>query len=537
MREPGILLPREETPTPGGLALPASMRRLPPDLLEEASRRLGWASLIYSTTFFLAFFGSHVLSAMTGVMGWSLLEEAPLQTLVAAISILFGLVVFYVSRRGRIGPALLLDLGLAFEVVGAFGIAMAEFWAIFPVWDEEAMQYVHLGLSWVCVWILIFPLVAPNTPGKVLLAALASASAPPITILLSRAAGASSPDAPLLPLLVYFPFTTYLCAGLAYFVSRIVYRYGLRLMKAREVGSYRLVERLGTGGMGEVWRAEHRLLARPAAVKLVRGDVLGSDPATRRMALRRFEREARATAALGSTHTIQLYDFGTTEEGAFYYVMELLDGLSLDALVERFGPQPAGRVVHLLLQVCHSLGEAHARGMIHRDVKPANIYACRLGPDRDFVKVLDFGLVKGVAEEGPDATELTAAGMAAGTPAFMAPEMATGREAVDGRADLYGLGCVAYWLLTGQRVFEGDSPLAVLLDHVRTPPDPPSSRTEIGVPGQLEAIVLSCLEKDPADRPRSAENLADRLRRTGLAEEWGEEEARQWWGLHAPDPA
>ncbi|NIW35429.1 MAG: protein kinase, partial [Gemmatimonadetes bacterium] len=173
-------------------------------------------------------------------------------------------------------------------------------------------------------------------------------------------------------------------------------------------GSYQLVEPLGVGGMGEVWRAYHRMLARPAAVKLIRPEVLGGDQTTRQVVLTRFQREAEATAALRSVHTIQLHDFGVTEDGSFYYVMELLDGLSFKDLVERFGPIPSGRVVYLLRQACHSLGEAHQRGMIHRDVKPANLYTCRLGPDHDFVKVLDFGLVKSTDDAFPGATELTA---------------------------------------------------------------------------------------------------------------------------------
>ena len=192
----------------------------------------------------------------------------------------------------------------------------------------------------------------------------------------------------------YFLASTYLSAGIAYVLARIVYRFSNSLKRAREIGSYELVERIGEGGMGEVWKAKHRLLARPAAIKLIRTDVLGSNRQSRDVMIRRFEREAQDTATLGSTHTIDVYDFGVTEEGDFYYVMELLTGFSLDRFVRDFGPMEPARVADLLRQVCHSLGEAHERGLIHRDIKPANIFLCRLGPDDDFVKVLDFGLVK-----------------------------------------------------------------------------------------------------------------------------------------------
>jgi serine/threonine-protein kinase len=535
MTNPQLLEKRAETPTPTGGLLAVGASRLPADILREASGRLGWAALLYSITFFLAYFGGHLLSMVTGAVDLSMLLDSPLQTTTAVVAITLGLLLFFASRRSRLAPGLLLDVGLVFEVIAAFGIATAEFWGIYGEWPGwEVVQQGTMGVSWVCVWILFFPMLAPNTPGKVLLASLASAAMPGLVVLLSQAFGATSPEGPVGFLSLYLVFTSSICALLAYVTSRVVYRFGMRLQKAREVGSYRLVEPLGKGGMGEVWRASHRMLARPAAVKLIRPEVLGGDQTTRQVVLTRFQREAEATAALRSVHTIQLHDFGTTEDGAFYYVMELLDGLSFKDLVERFGPVPPGRVVHLLRQACHSLGEAHQRGMIHRDVKPANLYTCRLGPDHDFVKVLDFGLVKSTTDVIPGATELTAAGVVTGTPAFMPPEAATGHARLDGRADLYALGCVAYWLITGCHVFEGDTPMAVVLDHVRTSPVPPSLRTEMDVPPDLEALIMSCLAKEPPDRPASAGELARLLGETGLEDAWGAEAAAEWWRLHLP---
>jgi serine/threonine-protein kinase len=360
---------------------------------------------------------------------------------------------------------------------------------------------------------------------------LVAASAGPLVFVLAKSVGAMSPDVPMSTILGYYAGSTYLCAGVAFVISRGFYRYGQKLRKAEEIGSYRISEQLGAGGMGEVWRGDHRMLVRPAAIKLIRPEALSGDEATRQNVIRRFEREARATATLRSTHTVELYDFGLTDDGAFYYVMELLDGLSLQDLVARFGPISAGRVIHILRQVCHSLGEAHSRGMIHRDIKPANIFVCRLGPDVEFVKVLDFGLVTAPTDPGPDATKLTAEGILTGTPAFMPPEVAEGAQS-DGRADIYALGCVGYWLLTGQLVFEGDTPLSVLMQHVRDVPVPPSERTEINVPEDLEKIILACLSKNPEDRPRTIAELDQRLAVVAVDGEWGQDAAQQWWDLH-----
>jgi eukaryotic-like serine/threonine-protein kinase len=261
--------------------------------------------------------------------------------------------------------------------------------------------------------------------------------------------------------------------------------------------------------MGEVWRARHRLLIRPAAIKLIRPEMSGD----RELLLRRFEREARATAALKSPHTVQLYDFGVTQEGRLYLVMELLDGFDLDTLMRRDGPLAAARVVHILRQVCESLEEAHDAGLVHRDIKPANIHLGRVGREPDFVKVLDFGLVKSVEGPGDGDPLATIAGMTLGTPAYMAPEMVQS-EAIDGRADLYSLGCVAYFLLTGQLVFQGDTALQTMFMHIQQAPVPPSKRTENPIPPALERLVLTCLAKQPEDRPPSAADLAAGLAAT-----------------------
>ena len=249
--------------------------------------------------------------------------------------------------------------------------------------------------------------------------------------------------------------------------------------------------------------------------------------------LRRFEREAQATAMLTSPHSIMLYDFGIADDGAFYYVMELLEGLDLHQIVTRFGPQPAERVTMLLRQACRSLAEAHEHGLVHRDIKPANLFVTRLGPEYDYLKVLDFGIVKD--QPGQEATILTSQGILQGTPAFMAPELISGERRIDGRTDLYSLGCTAYWALTGQLLFQANTPAQMLLHHLQTPPVPPSEVSELPIPRDLEAILMMCLEKDPAQRPSSALDLDARLARVHGEQDWTDDRARAWWDAHAPD--
>jgi eukaryotic-like serine/threonine-protein kinase len=250
----------------------------------------------------------------------------------------------------------------------------------------------------------------------------------------------------------------------------------------------------------------------------------------------RFRREAEAASGLQSPHTIRLYDFGETRAGTFYFVMELLDGLDLETLVRRFGPVPAARVVEILRQTCHSLGEAHDRGLVHRDVKPANIYLCRMGREYDFMKVLDFGLVKYDEDQNILDTIKTNAEMTTGTPAYMAPEMANG-ETIDRRADIYALGCVAYWLLTGQMVFEADSPLRMLIQHIQATPVPPSIRSGRPVPRALEDLILRCLAKSPADRPATVDELVAALDEITLDQAWTQADAREWWEANIAVPA
>jgi serine/threonine-protein kinase len=308
--------------------------------------------------------------------------------------------------------------------------------------------------------------------------------------------------------------------------------YGLRkeVRDIRRLGQYTLEKKLGEGGMGVVYRASHAMLRRPTAIKLLLPDRAGKD------ALTRFEREVQRTAKLTHPNTVVVYDYGRTTDGVFYYAMELLEGASLDEVVEVNGPQPEERVIYLLDQAAASLAEAHDAELIHRDLKPANILIVDRGGLSDLVKVVDFGLVKDVGLKTRDGETpepaLTKANTITGTPLYMAPEALTAPDTIDARADLYALGAVGYWLLTGTHVFGGSSIVEVCAHHLHSIPDPPSLRLQTPVAADLEAVLLACLAKRPEDRPASAHVLRDRLRACAASGRWTNARAAQWWRAH-----
>jgi serine/threonine-protein kinase len=509
------LAKRTTAPGPGRKSA-FDVDHLPPDVLAESAQRLGTLALLTTgvTVVILGIFPG-LWQRQGATLGIGL--KAGLGALTAAV----GLLVFVACRWQLLPPARLLALGRLYQIVQALLSAIQFHSHPHPDFD---------GVTPVGVWTLVFPLIVPGSPGRTLLFSVLSATMDPLGLALNVALGAPVPPSSVLARMFVF---TAIASVLAPLAARIVSGLAAEVGKAREMGSYRLVELLGRGGMGEVWRAEHRMLARMSALKIIHPDVLGTNPAHAREMLQRFDREARATAALRSPHTVGVYDFGTTRDGAFYYVMELLEGYSLEALVNRFGPVPPARAVHLLRQICRSLDEAHGVGLIHRDIKPANVFVCALGTYRDFVKVLDFGLVK-AHRPAPGAVELTSTGEILGTPAYMPPEMALGDLPVDGRSDLYSLGCVAYWLLSGNPVFKGTTAIQIMLSHVHTPPPPLATTGDQAIPSELEAVVLRCLEKDPDKRPPSARALDEALGSLALANEWTEARAREWWEAHPP---
>ncbi len=331
--------------------------------------------------------------------------------------------------------------------------------------------------------------------------------------------GAAIPPESFAAWVLWDQATLWFAVAVATAASRVNFALRLRTWQAQQVERYALEGRIGIGAMGEVYRARHGLLRRPTAIKILRPELTGE------AMLRRFEHEVQQTARLEHPNTVRVYDYGTTADGVFYYAMELLDGADLQRVVEETGPMPAARVIHVLDHACGALGEAHGIGLIHRDVKPANIVLCRRGGEDDVVKVMDFGLVADVAEGAPRAEE----GIF-GTPLTMAPEMIR-RRPVSPATDLYALGAVGCFLLTGRPLFDLESPAEFLMAHVRDEPVRPSARVP-GVPADLEAVLLRCLRKDPAERFARAADLRAGLRGCADAGRWTAAEARGWWDLH-----
>ncbi len=491
---------------------------LPMDLVKTAINRLGFLGLVVAVMGPSAYLVEYFTQPQR-------VANLPAR-LAMATFLVAGTAVCTLAWSHKVRAELMLDLGLLFQVLVAFAAALSESATGWPT--DHPIQ----GISWVCLWIAIYVVAIPGTYGKSVLAAVASACMVPFGMLVAHVVNASPMPTPgQMATLLLPPFVA---AAWAIPAGRYLYRLSAQVSKARALGSYELIELVGKGGMGEVWRARHRMLARDSAIKLIRPKALGIENLdSAQVMLRRFEREARATAALHSPHTVALFDYGLSEDGSFYYVMELLDGLDLDALTARFGPQPAGRVVSVLRQAAKSLAEAHEQGLVHRDIKPRNVFLCRMGTDYDFVKVLDFGLVK-IRASGETQTLLTQSGVTTGTPAYMAPEVALGNPDVDGRADLYSLGCVGYWLLTGKLVFESPTAMGMVLAHVQTPPVPPSLRTEMHIPASLDRLILKCLEKDTNKRPSTARELLEALDACSDVPEWAPLQAESWWRTHIP---
>jgi eukaryotic-like serine/threonine-protein kinase len=498
------------------------VRPLPYDLLKEASRRLEIMSLLAAVLWVLGTVGDHLaLLAMTH--GNRIWLHGQATDVIAGTSVLASLALFFYIRKGDREPRFVLDLGLVYMVFTAFSLGLIIHWSPVPKeWPVSPM------ISWIGAVVLMSAAIVPNSPMKTLIAALIAVSMNPLGMLIAKARGTWDFGSLSNALVMHYP--DYLLVGVAVVISRVVTKLGQQVTKAREMGSYQLVALLGKGGMGEVWRARHHMLARDAAIKLIPPDMLSRKSGSSSVLVkRRFEQEAKATASLRSPHTVELYDFGVTKDGVFYYVMELLDGVDLETLVKKFGPQPPARVVSILLQVCRSLADAHHHGLIHRDIKPTNLFLCRLGNEYDFVKVLDFGLVKVLDN---DETKMTAEGATTGTPAYMAPEMFVGTSPVDGRTDLYGLGCVAYWLITGSLVFDEINAAAMMLAHLQKIPVAPSKRSDLAVPASLDRAIMMCLAKAPAERPNGAEVLERMLEGCDGVGSWTPQDAERWWHTH-----
>lgn len=449
-------------------------------------------------------------------------DRGPYRPVIEVVCMALAAATAAFARFSRASSDTKVNVGVALMVPHALGLALLNSWA--------PQSTTFRPLSSITVLILIFGMLAPSRPATMFVASTVAASMDPLGVWLAHLRGLPVPS-PLNTLVLFYP--NYVCAVLAVAPARLVYRLGRQVQEARALGSYQLVERLGAGGMGEVWLARHRLLAQSAAIKLIRPDVLANgSPEQAAAILRRFEREARATASLTSPHTVRVYDFGLTDEGTFYYAMELLDGCDLESLVRRFGPLPPARALYLLRQICRSLSEAHGIGLIHRDIKPANVFVCRMGIEYDFVKILDFGLVR--REYRADASSLSAEPPLVGTPAYMAPETILG-EQPDSRVDIYAVGCLLRFLLTGETVFNGRTHMQLLLQHLKEAPTPPSRSAGQPIPAAVDDLVLACLQKNPALRPPTVDEVSHRAAIDMPGETWDQEAATRWWQTHLPD--
>lgn len=387
--------------------------------------------------------------------------------------------------------------------------------------ESSATAAWYLFIAAWSVLLLTYGIFIPNTWLRALMVLMPTASIPYVILWLvtwqhPRAGEALASDQTHNR--VPIPFVA---VAIAAYGSHIIHAIRREAFKARQLGQYRLIEKLGAGGMGEVYKAEHQLLKRPCAIKLIKpGDAASPT------ALAKFEQEVKATAKLTHVNTVEIFDYGRTDDGTFYYVMELLRGLSLDDLVKQHGPMPAGRVVYLLRQVCGALSEAHAKGLIHRDIKPANIFVAERGGVFDIAKLLDFGLVKEMDEEPQ--TKGARSHRFSGSPLYMAPEQSQTYEEMDARGDIYALGAVGYFLLTGSPPFSGRNVLELIAAHAKTPVTPPS-QMQSEVPADLEAVLLRCLAKKPEERWTDAAALEQALWMCGCALEWDAASAARWW--------
>ena len=496
----------------------ADATRLPPEVERRAVERLGWLLLGVS----VLFLASIPLRWVT----WGKGDDntlLTLSTLVAGLFASLSALTFVLLRFAKLPSNRVLEAGLVYEVLLCFALALVE--QVFVGFSPMPFR-----ISIVAVVLLVFALLVPSPPRYRLIATLLAAAAQPSAM--AFVAVLSEGRLPLIEI-VLTSAPTLLVGLLAAWTSRVIHRLRIDAGRALSFGQYELVRKLGEGGMGEVWEAKHVKLLRPAALKIIRPETAGLYGES---AKARFRREAQATASLSSPHTVELYDYGTTEDGTLYYAMEMLEGVDLERLIGRFGPMPPERVLAILEQVARSLAEAHELGLVHRDIKPANIYLCRLGTELDYVKVLDFGLVKPrfLAEDSP----VSVAGAVSGTPGYVAPEHAAGQE-LDGRADLYSLGCVAYFLLTGQRVFPRRTKLEILTAHLSEEPTPPSIRAPgQGIPAVVDRLVLDLLARDRAIRPVSARALLARV--TALRHQlppWEDAQIEAWWSANLPELA
>ena len=514
LADPGTVSSVAETQRQSRLAA-QTRRRLGRDGTtdEEARANLQGRLNAYSKTMFWAFVALIVFLTLTYRF---VLDKTPVlwtyvfagsTALLAVMAIIWRLVL--VRRKVTLEGLFAIDLAYAITIGLALGAAAA------AQYDFSPAGYTSLIFSGYNVFMRA--LVVPSSPRRT--AIMSTVTFLPVVAagVYLGVSGHQDPNLPPVATIVGGFMLAVISIIIATTGSRIIYGLRQAATEAAQLGQYTLGEQIGQGGMGKVYRAQHRLLVRPTAIKLLRTE-LGKDN------LDRFEREVQEMSQLTHPNTVAVYDYGRSDVGMFYYAMEYLAGIDLEQLVKRFGPQPAGRVIHLLTQVCGALQEAHDRKLIHRDIKPANIILCERGGQPDVAKVVDFGLVKDFTHGTGESTQVVL-----GTPAYISPEQITDPSAVGPASDLYSLGCVGYFLLTGRNVFDGKTDVDLCLAHVTKTPMPPSEAANVRVPRGLESVILRCLEKSPRARFTSATELAAALVAIPREKDWSVGDARAWW--------
>ncbi|MCK6458671.1 MAG: serine/threonine protein kinase [Planctomycetes bacterium] len=431
----------------------------------------------------------------------------------ASMAVAVALLAMLARRRLRAGVLRFLD---GFGLFVAIGTCLA-IHAIEYEFETNAMVAI------LCLFVFARAVVVPCSGRVTFLLSLPA----PLGLLLVQlshgavylAPGVAAPH--FAHLVIWDQLILLLAAAIGALASHVNFGLRVQVHEAMRLGQYRLEELVGRGAMGEVYRASHAMLKRPTAIKVIRPDAVGPEM------LRRFEREVRETSRLSHPNTVSVFDYGRTPDGAFYYAMEYLDGMDLRRIVEEKGPLPPARAIHILAQACGALAEAHAEGLVHRDLKPGNLVLCRRGGMHDVVKVVDFGLVRDVTA----APDLTGTGVLCGTPETIAPEVLRGEPAT-ASADLYALGVVGYFLLTGKPIFDAATALELIGHHMHTPPVPPRARLA-EVPEDLETVILRCLRKEPSERFPDAGALRAALLACAAAGRWTEADAARWWRDHA----
>jgi serine/threonine-protein kinase len=516
----------DDTPQPRcRLAFASKTKRTGGELESLLRSRLRAAGVIVLVPF-VYFYFKHWVEPVPAFPGSSWLWRAHVGFIVLTTA---ALVLLWSKRPLTLRELRSIEVGLFGMTAGFFALLQYFMFCIERICNVEGQppEMIRLAIGSTSVrWfflIVIYGVFIPNTWKRCAVAAVCTALLP-IVLTAGGAVNHGRYNPEVLSALSDMAILMGVAVAVAVFGSYRIHHLQEEASEARQLGQYRLKQRLGSGGMGEVYLAEHTLLRRPCAVKLIR-----PEHARDAKSLRRFEREVRSMATLTHWNTVEVFDYGHAQDGTFYYVMEYLPGQTLDQLVARHGPLPPARAVHFLRQVCRALREAHGIGLLHRDIKPGNVFACERGGVYDVAKLLDFGLVQDVGI-GRDADRLTVIGSIVGSPPFMSPEQAAGKP-LDARSDIYSVGTLAYYLLSGQPPFPRDTPMQMLMAHAYEQV-PAFASLVNGIPQDVEDVIRRCLEKDPDRRWPDVVSLERALAACACADDWTERRAELWWTLH-----